>query len=147
MICASSESCPDEGWSEWNGFDPVPRICQSGDAVNNLRQCHPDEIRSIDKQHSIARRGKQVEVYHQNPAAQTKQHCRHRRTTVLCEVMVPDGNAENVRPRIPPAPLKQTWLLNPCATALNQDDQHDNKKHPGSNPDNRGTVHIDSLPS
>jgi hypothetical protein len=41
----------------------------------------------------------------------------------------------------------QTGLLNPRATTLDQDDQHDNKKHPGNNPDNRGTVHIDSLPS
>ncbi len=57
---------------EWIRFDPVPKICQSGDAVNTLHQCHPDEIRSIDKQHSIARRGKQDEVYHQNLAAQTK---------------------------------------------------------------------------
>jgi hypothetical protein len=28
-------------------------------------------------------------------------------------------------------------LLNPGAAALNQDDQHENKKNAGSNPDNR----------
>ena len=45
-------------------------------------------------------------------------------------------------------PCEQTrLLLYPCATPLNQDDQHDNKEHPGYNPDYRVTVHIDSLTS
>jgi hypothetical protein len=76
---------------------------------------------------------------------QTGQHWYHRLGTVLCEAKAPDGNAQKYR--TPPAPLMQTGLLNPCATTLNQDDQHDNKKRAGNNPDNRGTVHIDSLPS
>jgi hypothetical protein len=47
-----------------------------------------------------------------------------------------------------PGPLsKQIRLLDASAAALNQDDQHDNKKHPGHNPDNRGLIHFDSLPS
>jgi hypothetical protein len=47
-----------------------------------------------------------------------------------------------------PGPLsKQIRLLDASAAALNQDDQHDDKKHPGHNPDNRGLIHFDSLPS
>ena len=42
----------------------------------------------------------------------------------------------------PPAPLKQSRLLYPCAAPLDQDYQHDNKKHTGYNPDNRGSVHF-----
>jgi hypothetical protein len=44
-------------------------------------------------------------------------------------------------------PSDQIRLLNPSAATLNQNDQHDNEKRPGYNPDNRGCVHIDSLPS
>src|SRR5580698_1893643 len=33
-------------------------------------------------------------------------------------------------------------LLDPCATALDQNDQHDHEQHAGSNPDNRGSVHV-----
>jgi hypothetical protein len=65
----------------------------------------------------------------------------------LCEARAPGGNAGFLRPRFPPAPFKQTRLLHPCATPLNQDDQHDNKEHTGYDPDNRGSVHIDFLPS
>ena len=47
-----------------------------------------------------------------------------------------------------PGPLsKQIRLLDASAAALNQDNQHDDKKHPGHNPDNRGLIHFDSLPS
>jgi hypothetical protein len=47
-----------------------------------------------------------------------------------------------------PGPLsKQIRLLDASAAALNQDDQHDDKKHPGHNPDNRGLIHFVSLPS
>ena len=35
-------------------------------------------------------------------------------------------------------------LLDAGATALNQDDQHENKKHAGSNPDDCRCVHYDS---
>jgi len=35
-------------------------------------------------------------------------------------------------------------LLNPCATPLNQNDQHDDKEHAKNNPNNRNTVHVDS---
>jgi hypothetical protein len=38
-------------------------------------------------------------------------------------------------------------LLHARATPLNQDNQHDNKKHTGNNPDDRGLIHFDSLPS
>jgi len=36
----------------------------------------------------------------------------------------------------------QPALLDPCAAALNQNDQHDEKQHAGDNLDNRGTVHF-----
>ena len=35
-------------------------------------------------------------------------------------------------------------LLHPCATALDQNDQHDHEQHAGYNPDNRGSVHVKS---
>jgi hypothetical protein len=35
-------------------------------------------------------------------------------------------------------------LLGSCATALDQDNQHDHEQHAGSNPDKRGTVHVKS---
>src|ERR1017187_1124324 len=35
-------------------------------------------------------------------------------------------------------------LLDPCAAALNQDDQNDDEEHAGDNLDNRGTVHNNS---
>lgn len=35
-------------------------------------------------------------------------------------------------------------LLHPCATALDQNDQHDHEQHAGNNPDNRGSVHVKS---
>jgi len=44
-------------------------------------------------------------------------------------------------------PLIETGLFHPCTAPLNQDHQHDDKKNSGYDPDNRGTVHIDSLPS
>jgi len=37
-------------------------------------------------------------------------------------------------------------LLDACAAALNQDDQHDDKKHASGNPNNHGIVHIELLP-
>jgi len=49
-----------------------------------------------------------------------------------------------VHPQAPPALHAEIRLLNPCATPLNQNDQHDDKEHAGNNPDNRGTVHVDS---
>jgi hypothetical protein len=41
-------------------------------------------------------------------------------------------------------PSIQPQLLYPRATALNQNDQHDDKKHAGDNPDNRDTIHFNS---
>jgi hypothetical protein len=38
----------------------------------------------------------------------------------------------------------QPLLLDPSAAALNQDDQHENKKNAGSNPNNRCCVHRDT---
>jgi hypothetical protein len=35
-------------------------------------------------------------------------------------------------------------LLHPCATALDQNDQHDHEQHAGNNPDYRGRVHVKS---
>jgi hypothetical protein len=35
-------------------------------------------------------------------------------------------------------------LLDPCAAALDQDNQHNQKQHTGNNPDNQGTVHVKS---
>jgi hypothetical protein len=90
---------------------------------------------------------KPVEVYHQNPLAQMGQTQHRRNKTAQCEARVPARYTENNLPRPFPAPSKQTRLLNPCAATLNQNDQHDNKKDPGYNPDNRGLIHIDSLPS
>jgi hypothetical protein len=47
-----------------------------------------------------------------------------------------------------PAPLEpESRLFYARATPLNQDNQHDDKKHSGHNPDNRGLIHFDSLPS
>ena len=43
--------------------------------------------------------------------------------------------------------LNQIRLLNARTAPLNQDDQHDDKKHSGDDPDNRGLIHFDSLPS
>jgi hypothetical protein len=34
-------------------------------------------------------------------------------------------------------------LLNPSATTLNHNSQHDYKEQTGNNPDDHGTVHID----
>lgn len=47
----------------------------------------------------------------------------------------------------PPATFERSRLLYPCATPLNEDYQHDNKKQRGGCPDDRGSVHIDFLPS
>ena len=44
----------------------------------------------------------------------------------------------------PPGHPAQSVLLDPCAAPLNQNDQDDDKKHAADNPDNHGTVHIDS---
>jgi hypothetical protein len=52
-----------------------------------------------------------------------------------------------MRPEHHPAPLSRDQLLYPRAAPLNQDYQHDNEKHAGHNPDNRGLIHFDSLPS
>jgi hypothetical protein len=41
MICASSESCPDEGRHEWGPLAPDSKICQETQSVR-LRQCHPE---------------------------------------------------------------------------------------------------------
>jgi hypothetical protein len=38
----------------------------------------------------------------------------------------------------------QAVLLNPCAAALDQDDKHNDKQHAGNNPNNCGTVHVNS---
>jgi hypothetical protein len=38
----------------------------------------------------------------------------------------------------------QIVLLYSCAAPLNQNDKHDHKEHSGNNPDNRGSVHLDS---
>jgi hypothetical protein len=43
---------------------------------------------------------------------------------------------------MPPADLLAV-LLNPCAAALDQDHQHDDKQHARDNADNRGTVHFE----
>ena len=43
-----------------------------------------------------------------------------------------------------PRPSIYSRLLDPRATTLNQNDQHDDKQHAGYNPDNRGLVHVDS---
>jgi len=59
----------------------------------------------------------------------------------------PDEVQGEAIPGTPPAPLKQDQLLHARATPLNQDNQHDDKKHTGHNPDNRGLIHFDSLPS
>jgi hypothetical protein len=40
----------------------------------------------------------------------------------------------------------QPVLLDPRATALNQNDQHDHKKNAGNDPDNRGVIHLASPP-
>ena len=51
-------------------------------------------------------------------------------------------------PHTSPAPFEpESRLLYARATPLNQDNQHDDKKHSGHNPDNRGLIHFDSLPS
>jgi hypothetical protein len=39
---------------------------------------------------------------------------------------------------------KKFVLFHLCATPLDQNDQHDDKKHPGDNPDNHGSVHFNS---
>lgn len=55
------------------------------------------------------------------------------------------GEAEELEP---PGILEpKSQLLYARAAPLNQDYQHDNKKHTGHNPDNRGLIHFDSLPS
>jgi hypothetical protein len=59
----------------------------------------------------------------------------------------PDEGQGEAIPGTPPAPLKQDQLLHARATPLNQDNQHDDKKQSGHNPDNRGLIHFDSLPS
>jgi hypothetical protein len=38
-------------------------------------------------------------------------------------------------------PSRYAALLNLCAAALNQYDQHDDEQHARNNPDQRGTVH------
>ncbi len=44
----------------------------------------------------------------------------------------------------PPGSSMNSELLNPGAAALNQDDQHKNKEHAGSNTDNCRGVHCDT---
>lgn len=48
---------------------------------------------------------------------------------------------------IPGSFERRPSLLYARATPLNQDNQHDDKKQSGYNPDNRGLIHFDSLPS
>ena len=53
-----------------------------------------------------------------------------------------------VEPRAGPVPLppeqQGNVLLNPLATALNQDDQHDDRKDAGSYTNERYSIHVDS---
>jgi hypothetical protein len=66
--------------------------------------------------------------------------------TVLSKAKVP----EDVRTKCPwhlRLLLSRIRLLHARATPLNQDNQHDDKKHAGNNPDDRGLIHFDSLPS
>ncbi len=44
-------------------------------------------------------------------------------------------------PSIPPAPSEELLLLHARAAPLNQDYQHDHKKHSGYDPDKHGIVH------
>jgi hypothetical protein len=37
----------------------------------------------------------------------------------------------------------RSLLLDPCAAALDQNDQNDHKQNTGNNPDNHGAVHFD----
>ena len=59
---------------------------------------------------------------------------------------VPGGHVDGELSTGHPPFKMQPVLLNPCATPLYQNDQHDDKEHAGYNPDNRGTVHV-TLPS
>jgi hypothetical protein len=38
----------------------------------------------------------------------------------------------------------QPALLDPCTTALDQDNQNDDNQHTGNNPDNQFSAHLDS---
>jgi hypothetical protein len=44
---------------------------------------------------------------------------------------------------VPPGYFTQSALLDPCAAALDQNDQNDHKQNSGYNPDNHGAVHFD----
>jgi hypothetical protein len=41
-------------------------------------------------------------------------------------------------------PTCETELLDPCAAALDQDNQNDNDEYSCNNPNDRGGIHIDS---
>ena len=47
------------------------------------------------------------------------------------------GTQESTRPPLKPA------LLDPCAAALDQNDEYYHKQNTSNNPDNQGTVHFD----
>jgi hypothetical protein len=54
--------------------------------------------------------------------------------------------SELAQPRRAVGPPVKLALLDPCAAALDQDNQNNYKKHPGNNLDNRGVVHLNPLP-
>ena len=67
---------------------------------------------------------------------------------MLCEAKGEPDEVGGELPRAFPGPFcSKSGLLDACASPLNQDDQHDDKKQAGNNPDNRGLIHFDSLPS
>jgi hypothetical protein len=68
----------------------------------------------------------------------------------FCEAKAPGRNAEALGQLLPRSARylsNNPELLYPCATALNEDYQHDDKKRSGNRPDNVGSVHINFLPS
>jgi hypothetical protein len=57
---------------------------------------------------------------------------------------VQGGDVASCDARLPPALPNRIQLLNPCATPLNKNNQHDDKEHTGYDPDDRRLVHVDS---
>ena len=60
---------------------------------------------------------------------------------------MPDEIGEKHPERSPGILLSGIALLYASTAALNQDNQHDDKQDARNDPDNRGLIHFDSLPS
>lgn len=89
-----------------------------------------------------------LKVCFQITTTQTKLDQQHSLQDGVANARVPDGSTERYKPVLATRPLQaEQGLLNPCAATLNQNNQHDDKKQSGDDPDNRGLVHVDSLPS